>query len=174
MNKKIYFIVIFFVFFIHEDASAALSDIPPSLACNLLIDIGLTTQGWQHYYDDEYGCKSISIQLGPPNFFRNDLSFHVEGTSGTVKELVLLLNVNNISDAAEAHHVFLHIAQVLLMKLRNGPMPDNMVDAILHGKNYSFITDNIHVTIQYSYWLMKSKKINAMISKGYEVRLILN
>jgi hypothetical protein len=174
MNSKINFIAIFFLFFIHENATAGLDDISPHVACNLLTHIGLTTQGWQHYYDDEYGCKSISLAFGPPNYFRNNLSFHVEGTSGTVKEMVLLLNINNIIDAAEAHHLFLQVAQELLMKLRNEPMPDNMVDAILHGKNYSFITDNIHVKIHHSYWIMKSKKLDAMISKGYEVTLILN
>ena len=165
--------IIVFVCNVSEGASPALSSISPDIACSLLSDIGLKTQGWQHYFDDSYGCKSQVLQFGTPKFFRNSFSYDVEGTSGSVEELILILSVSNIDEAAEAHQLFLQITQTLLKKLRNEPMPENMVDAVLHGKNYTLMNDRIHVEIKYSYWLMKSKKLNSLISKGYELRFII-
>lgn len=178
MRKKINFLVIIIVIIVfalnaYDEVSAALSDIPPGVACDLLANIGLKTQGWQCYDNNSSGCKSAEMQFGSPKLFRNNLSYRVEGTSGTVKELILILNVNNIDEAAEAHHLFLQVTQRLLMKVRNEPMPDNMVKAILHGEEYSLISDGINVTIKSSYWMMKSKTLDALISKGYELRFII-
>ena len=179
MRKKINFLVIIIVIIVftlsaYDEVSAALGDIPPGVACDLLANIGLTTQGWQHYDNNSSRCKSPAMQFGSPKLFRNNLSYRVEGTSGTVKELILILNVNNLDEAAEAHRLFLQVTQRLLMMVRNEPMPDNMVKAILHGGTYfSLISDGINVTIKSSYWMMKSKTLDALISKGYELRFII-
>jgi hypothetical protein len=166
--------IILFSLIVPERISAKLSDISPDVACGLLTSIGLTTQGWQHYYNDSFGCNSRPMQFGSPKPFYNSLSYSVEGSSGTVKELILILSVNNIDEAAGAHQLILQAAQKLLIAVRNQPMPDNMVNAILHGENYSLITDSINVTIKISYWMIKSKKLDSAISKGYELRLIID
>jgi hypothetical protein len=178
MRIKINFIIIIVWIFlfspnIPEAICASLSDISPDTACGLLNSISLPTQGWKQDYDDAFGCKSRSIQFGSSQVFQNNLSYSVEGTSGTVKELVLILSVNNIAEAQEAHSLLLQVAQKLLVSVTHKPMPDNMIDAILHRKNYSFINDGFNVTIKISYWLMKSIKLNAAIARGYEMRFII-
>jgi hypothetical protein len=156
-----------------EGVSAGVSDIPPSVACGLLNSISLPTQGWKQDYDDTFGCRSQSIQFGSSQILQNNLSYSVEGNSGTVKELVLVLSVNNIAEAQEAHSLLLQVAQKLLVSVTHKPMPDNMIDAILHRKNYSFINDGINVTTKISYWIMKSIKLNTAIARGYEMRFII-
>jgi len=178
MGKRIYTVLITIMIILFalnhpEEALASLNGIHPDVACGFLADIGMTTRGWQHIYDDLFECKSQSIQFGSPRPLKNDLFYYVQGTSATVEELGLVLSVNNVDECSEANNLFLQVTQELLTNVTNEPMPENMVDAILNGKNYSFINDNINVTVKISYWIMKSKKLNSVIAKGYELRFVI-
>ena len=68
---------------------------------------------------------------------KNNLACHVEGTATTVRQLNLVVNVNNRAEAKKAHAELLNAAEVLVKKSLNKPLPTNIHDAITKGKNVS-------------------------------------
>jgi hypothetical protein len=99
-------------------------------------------RGWKSYYGDVYTCTSPYKELGSfgPTWapaLKNNLACHVEGTATTVRQLNLVVNVNNRAEAKKAHAELLNAAEVLVKKSLNKPLPTNIHDAITKGKNVS-------------------------------------
>jgi hypothetical protein len=143
-------------FFGISGADAGVAAIKPADACQLLDSISLSTFGWITYSDTESKCSSRSIQIGSGNPFKNSLEFHVEGTGQTVHQLKLIVNVLNPDESDKAHDALKTAAQHLIMKLTNKPAPENLLKAILDGKNISSKTGDFMVDVIRKEWVMNT------------------
>jgi hypothetical protein len=142
--------------FVIAGANAGVQAIKPAEACQLLDSISLSTFGWNTYSDNESKCSSRSVQIGAGNPFKNSLEFHVEGTGQTVHQLKLIVNVLNPDESDKAHDALKTAAQHLIMKLTNKPAPENLLKAILDGKNISSKTGDFMVDVIRREWVMNT------------------
>ena len=60
-------------------AEATMKNTNPNTTCSYLQEIGLSTRGWKHDYDAEYGCSSSYKEFGSGSPLRNNLAYYVEG-----------------------------------------------------------------------------------------------
>ncbi|MFC1825463.1 hypothetical protein ACFL9T_22345 [Thermodesulfobacteriota bacterium] len=146
------------------DVTAAMKDIKPSVACNYLVSIGLSTRGWKNYYDDVYGCSSPYKEFGTGYPLKNNLAYYVEGTATAVRQLKLVVNVNNRDEAKKAHAELLKAAEVLFKKSLNKPLSDSIHNTITNGKNMSSKIGGAAVEIVRENW---------PTGKGYEIKVII-
>jgi hypothetical protein len=156
--------VIIFCLFAAGDVTAAMKDIKPSVACNYLASIGLSTRGWKSYYDDVYSCSSPYKEFGSGYPLKNNLAYYVEGTATAVKQLKLVVNVNNRAEAKEAHAELLKAAEVLVKKSLNESLSDSIHNAITNGKNMSSKIGDATVEVVRDNW---------PTGKGYEIKVII-
>jgi len=146
------------------DVTAAMKDIKPSEACNYLVSSGLSTSGWKNYYDDVYGCTSPYKEFGAGYPLKNNLAYYVEGTTKAVRELKLVVNVNNPTEAKKAHSELLKAAEVLVKKSLNESLSDSIQNAIINGKNISSTIGDTTVEVLRDNW---------PTGKGYEIKVII-
>lgn len=139
---------------------AALLVSTPSQVCSFLSDAGLVTRGWKNQYDQEFGCSSPYKELGSGLPIANNLAFYVQGTSSAVREVKLVLNVNNRAAATSAHQELLKAASSLSVKATGEQLPQTVKDAILSGSKASQQVGSSTVDIMRQDW---------PTGKGYEV-----
>ena len=172
MKRSINYLIVtasLFCLFVSGDAIAGIKEIKPSTACEYLANIGLSTRGWKNYYDNVCGCSSPYKELGSSGpawapALKNNLAYYVEGTATTVRELKLVINVNYRAEAKKAHAQLLKAAEVLVMKSLNQPLPANIRDTIIKGKNVSSKISDATVEIVHDDW---------PTGKGYSIKVTI-
>jgi len=145
-----------FCLLIAADAMAGIKNIRPAKACSMLNSIGLSTSGWQTYYDNEWGCSSRAKSLGTGNPFKNIMSYYVEGVGQTVRQLRLIVSVLNPGEAENAYAEFQKSALFLIRQLTPKPVPENFYRAIANGKNQTFLADGFIFEVIQKKWKMNS------------------
>ena len=144
--------------------------IDKSKVCEFLTDLGYPTHGWRHYYGNDYGCTSPSKEIGFSGpvwapALKNNLAYIVNGTATKVIRLMLIVNINNLDEADEAHKELLRTAVLLIKKSLNKPLPNNIREAIIKGKNISSKIGNAHIDVILNDW---------PTGKGYDIKVIIN
>ena len=158
-----------FCLFASGDAIAGIKDTKPSIACDWLANIGLSTRGWKNYYDNVWGCTSPykEIRSSGPSWapaLKNNLAYYVEGTATTVRELKLVLNVNKRDEAKKAHAELFKATEVLAKKFLKKHLPANIQDSIIKGKNLSARIGDTTVEIARDNW---------PTGKGYSIKITI-
>ena len=138
------------------DALAGIKNIPLEQACAMLNSIGLSTSGWQTYYDNACGCSSRAKPLGTGNPFKNIMSYYVEGVGQTVRQLRLIVSILNPEEAESAYAEFQKTALFLIRQLTPKPVPENFYLAIATGRNETFLADGFLFEIIQKKWKMNS------------------
>ena len=167
MKKNVNHIIAGFIIFCllaTGNVTAAMKDVKPSKACNYLASIGLSTRGWKNYYDDVYGCTSPYKEFGSGYPLKNNLAYYVEGTATTVRQLKLVVNVNNRDEAKKAHVELLKATEVLVKKSLNESLPDSTYKAITNGKNISSQIGDATIEVLRENW---------PTGKGYGIKVII-
>ena len=136
----------------------------PSEACKLLEKSNLATRGWKSYYGSEYGCSSPYKELGSDFPLANNIAYYVGGTSNTVSEVKLVLNINNQSSSTAAHKELLKSANLLLQKVSGQKLTSSLSSAIKNGKPNSEKIGSTNVEIIRDDW---------PTGKGYEIKVII-
>jgi len=142
----------------------AMKDVKPSVACDYLTNIELSTRGWKNYYDDVYGCSSPYKEFGSGYPLKNNLAYYVDGTATTVTQLELVVNVNNRDEAIKAHRELLKASKVLTKKFLNKTLPNTIDKAIKNGNNMSSKIANANIEVIRNNW---------PTGKGYELKVII-
>lgn len=114
-------------------AHAELPKSNPSEVCELLGDIGMQSRGWKAVYDQEYACMSAYKDVNGSDSIPNNIAFYAEGDSSRVKQVKLVLNVNNPRGAVADHAALLKAANHLSVKLSGGALPLLVQGAIRAG-----------------------------------------
>lgn len=148
----------------------------PQIACSLLDDIpGMQTTGYKDYamrsrtprepwMPKEYSCLSPYKQIGSGWPMPNNLAFYSTGDQSIVRELKLVLNVNN-APTAEVGHGALAVASSLLTKRAlNGDLSDEVLEALLAGRQGKWKAGKNQIEILREDW---------PTGKGYEVKFII-
>jgi hypothetical protein len=156
--------IVIFAMLTAGHANAELKVTKPSEACGYLTGIGLAPRGWKNYYGDVYGCTSPYKELGSGFPLKNNLAYYVEGTATAVRQLKLVLNVNNRAEAEKAHAELLKAAELLAKKSLNKTLPANILVAITEGENVSSRIGDATVDVLRDDW---------PTGKGYEIKVII-
>ena len=159
-----------FCLLIATEAEAGIKSIPSSEACTLLNSIGLSTSGWQTYYDNECGCSSRSKSLGSGNPFKNGISYYVEGSGQTVNQVRLIVSILNLAESEIAYAEFQKAALFLIRKLTPKPVPEKFLQALVSGENQIFLADGFLFEVARKEWIMNS---DWGTQQCYEIRLVI-
>ena len=135
-------------------AAAEIKEISPSLACNLLKDIGLPTTGWRTYYDNENGCSSRLKILSEGDPFRNFISYNVEGNGQIVRQIRLIVSILNPDESELAQTHFKKIAEFLIIKITSKPVPKSILRSIESGTDLVLKTNGLLLELKRKEWVM--------------------
>jgi len=124
----------------------------------------MITQGWIHYYSNEYGCSSSYKQFGTGSPLKNNIAYYVEGDKKNVQKLKLVVNVNNKAEDKYAHNEMLQAATLLVQKSIGAKLPKSIQDAIKKGFNAEVNAGETKI---------KLLRIDWPTGKGYELQLYI-
>ncbi|MCG8071594.1 MAG: hypothetical protein N0C86_06380 [Candidatus Thiodiazotropha taylori] len=142
-----------------DKQNAVTVGIDPTIACNLLSGIGLSTNGLRKD-ESEYLCNSKYIQFGEGSPIKNNIAYYVLGKNNKVKHMRIVLNVNSINEYEDAH---LELARTAFTLYKNatGLNLDEKIMATIHaGINGNWVKGDHKIL------LVKKKWSNG---KGYEL-----
>ena len=173
--KKGLCVVCMFIFWSMSSALAGGVDrISPARACGLLDGIGLPTLGWRTYVDNECGCSSRPVSIGPGTTLRNQMSYyvdgHVDGTRHTVSQLRLIVSILNPEAAEMAHDVFWGAARILIQEVTSRPPPSSVFRAISNGTNLVLKTGDVLIEVARKEWTMNTDSGH---HKCYDIKLLI-
>ncbi|MCW8880278.1 MAG: hypothetical protein OQK04_11530 [Kangiellaceae bacterium] len=159
--KEIFFLGLLIL--VIPQSQAALVTTSKTEVCSILSEIGLKTKGWKKFYGDEYGCLSPYKDIGS-GVLPNNIAFYVEGNKSSAREVKLVININNNSDANLAHRELLKASKLLSRKAIGRELPKEVVKAILSGASFTKkVADSI----------VKVQRVNWPSGNGYEVKVIM-
>jgi hypothetical protein len=148
-----------------QNSTAQVAGWKPQDACAYLSHIsGLQTRGYKNQYEDVFGCSSPYKELGVGSPLANNIAYYVGGSAQNANELKLVLNVNSVQSAKEAHAALLQYSDVLTQKALGVPMPEGAKSAILSGKAGKWTLGKAKVELVRENWAT---------GKGYELKYIL-
>ena len=94
--------------------------------------------------DDIYRCISNYLDVSPEenNKMANNVAYYVEGGSDTVKEVKIVLNVNNTRYKTQSSNEFLKMVDTLYSQLNNKALPSEIQTAINNKKHWRIVKEN--------------------------------
>jgi hypothetical protein len=150
-------------------ANASITKLTTQSVCNLLkeLDLGATKE-WHEYQDmDSWGCNSSYKDIGPgltQYSMPNNLAFYAEGDVSSVKQVKLVVNINNKNQSQLAHKELLKAASLLFLKTTGGEMPDSLKNVVLNGGSVSEKFDSLTIGVGKDVWPRK---------KGYSIHFTI-
>lgn len=139
----------------------------PERACVLLNDIpgmqGRAYKNWDDSRPKEYGCSTPYKVLGPEPL-ANNLAYYVTGDQNSVKELLLVLNVNVRHDADTGHAALAAAGGLLTQRALGADLSDEVVAALLAGQPGKWKAGKNRLVVIRDDWEN---------GKGYEVKFII-
>ena len=144
--------------------NAALLISTPAEVCSLLNEHGLATRGWRNPDGLGFYCSSPYKQIGAGFPLANNLAYYVDGTSTTVRQVKLVLNINDRNTATAAHNELLNAATALTLKVIGAQLPKVVRSAITSGGKASQKVGSAIVEVN---------RIDWPTGKGYEVKVII-
>ncbi|WP_137279545.1 hypothetical protein [Pseudomonas rhizoryzae] len=161
MLKKI----LFFAFVFNSlQASAELKFTGPSDVCNLLANSALKGRKWVDYGDGTSGCASNYKDIGSGRPLANNLAFYATGVGQAVKQVKLVMNVNNPASASSAIKQLSQASAILSTKLLGAPLPDDVRAAISKGATKTAVLGSGSVEVLKDVW---------PTGRGYEIQVII-
>ena len=136
------------------EAAVDITELSPTVACNLLKDVGLPTTGWRSYNGNENGCSSRLKILSPGEPFRNFISYNVEGSGQIVSKIRLVVSILNPDESELAQTQFKRIAEFLIIKITSNPVPDSILRSIESGTDLVLKTNGLLLEVKRKEWVM--------------------
>lgn len=139
----------------------------PQVACSLLDELQMTTTGYKcrnEFKPEQYSCFSSYKETGGSSPMPNNLVYYATGDRNTVKELELVLNVNDPADAEESHRALGIAAGLLIGKALGKNLINEVLAALLTGQSGGWYASGNEMGVLRDEWGP---------SKGYEVRFFL-
>lgn len=155
MAKRIFLFILFIVIgdsICISESYAEIKGVKPSEACDLFIDSGLSTSGWQIYYDYVCGCSSEHGHSISKNGSGRSLSYFVEGTCKNIRRLKLSIETETSKNDEQLIAELKNAARVLIKKVTDQPAPEKILDAISEGENFSMKIGESIVTVDRADW----------------------
>ncbi|TNF98034.1 MAG: hypothetical protein EP297_09090 [Gammaproteobacteria bacterium] len=117
------------------NASASEADFTnPEFACSLLSDHRLRTSGWsKRLAGQQYECRSHYREFLTSGRLKNRIRYIAHGSVDLVNMLRLELQIRARRDVQRAHRHLLEYTSIILDKILDAEVPDDMKDAILAG-----------------------------------------
>lgn len=133
-------------------------------ACKLMSIVeGFQTKGWREYVADEWGCATPYIKIEKtPQILGNNIAYYVVGSKASVRELKLVLNVNNKEESREAHQILMLSSKVLFKLALGSTLPAEIETAITNGETKQWNLSEAKVSLVKDVW---------PTGKGYGVKL---
>ncbi len=151
--------LIIFSSFTINNAYAKLKITAPSEICACMKNFGLMTRGWKNSYENVFGCSSPYKE-----FDSNNLAFYVEGDSMAVRQVKLVLNVNNRQSEKQAQEELIKAAEALSVKITGEKLSPLLRDAIKIGKKTTAKLGSASIEVIREDW---------PTGKGYEIIVLM-
>ncbi|MDX8380928.1 MAG: hypothetical protein R8M14_02310 [Ghiorsea sp.] len=132
--------------------------------CSYLNSTNMITQGWIHYYSNEYGCSSSYKQFATDSPLKNNIAYYVKGNKKNAQKLKLVVNVNNKAEQKYAHNEMLQTATLLVHKSIGAKLPKDIQNAIKKGFKAEVNTGENKI---------KLLRIDWPTGKGYKLQLYI-
>ncbi len=145
-------------------AYADYSNTNTAAVCGYMEELGMKTSGYKSLFGNSYGCLSPYKLLGE-GLLPNNIAYYADGTANKITQLKLVLNVNNRSEAAQAHAELAKSAEVLVRKALNASLPQQARKAILEGKSGRWKIGKANLTITRDDW---------PAGKGYGLKVVID
>lgn len=156
--------LIVLAFFLVDTANAELKSTDPSVVCAYMNDVGLVTRGWKNQYENVFACLSPYKELGAGFPLANNVAYYVEGDRTSVRQVKLVLNVNDRKTANAAHEELLKAAEALSLKAAGENLPQTLKYAIKAGKNATAKVGSLSINVAHDNWLS---------NKGYGITVLI-
>lgn len=133
----------------------------PYLAKDFLKNIGLHTDHYMHYYNDEWGITSNNLHLSE-DLLANDVNYNINGNRQAATLLKLRLIVFDLSKKANAHEQFLYYVNCLWTKIFSEMITEDIEMAILESKNFKCVKMGYEIEVELESF--------DTVLKGYELK----
>lgn len=102
--------------------------------------------------DDIYRCISNYLDVSPEtnNKMANNVAYYVEGSFDTVKEVKIVLNVNNTKYKTQSTNEFLKMVDTLYSQLNNKTLPSEIQTAIKDKKGLENSEGELIYIVEYT------------------------
>ena len=143
---------------------------PAPAACAYMQSLGLKTEGyWREESHPLFGCsspyKEVGIVADPDGLgLKNNLAYYVSGDAEQMREMRLVLNVNQRHEAKQAHQELLRAAQVLTQQALNTPLPRAVGRAVVAGKPWQGAIKDASIEIT---------RFNGPTGEGYDLKFLV-
>ncbi|HEN9572557.1 hypothetical protein ACG9XX_15100 [Acinetobacter baumannii] len=132
-----------------EDISISVSE-----ACSMLNLPGMTS--WKDTMGEgTYRCISSYIDISPDpqnGENPNNLAYYVEGTESSIKELKVVLNVNDSKYKKSAETEFIKMSESIYKEVANQELPSVLKNAIKNKTNKQTTVKNLSLDIETDKW----------------------
>lgn len=132
-----------------EDISISVSE-----ACSMLNLPGMTS--WKDTMGEgTYRCISSYIDISPDpqnGENPNNLAYYVQGTESSIKELKVVLNVNDSKYKKSAETEFIKMSESIYKEVANQELPSVLKNAIKNKTNKNITVKNLSLDIETDKW----------------------
>jgi hypothetical protein len=110
----------------------------PYEAAAFLSPIGMETNGYVRFFEDEWGASSNYLELnGFP--LKNNIGYYLDGTKNVAKKLKIKLNINQPECEESDLESYCEVAEFLYLKAFKALMPEQLKTHILEKRDLTFI-----------------------------------
>lgn len=124
----------------------------PYLAKDFLKDLGISTNFYQNYYENEWTASSNYIKVTESDFNPNTIAFYVYGDEKIAKKLELILDINSNQNNVRAIELFCMYIQYLFLKALGEKLPVNVIRSLRKKKTLQIIHSQYHISITKDIW----------------------
>lgn len=147
-----------------DNLNKVMIGIDSSIACNLLTDIGLSTNGVRSD-GSEYLCNSKYIQFGEADPIQNNIAYYVLGENKKAEQVKIVLNVNSVSEFENAHLELAKTAFTLYKNIAGLNLDEKIMATIHAGINGKWVKGDHMILLNRQKWPS---------GKGYELAFIID
>lgn len=135
----------------------------PYEAKNYLAEKGIRSGHYNPLYDSYWHSSSNCFKFKDESpVLSNHLTYHINGTEGEAKSLILTLDINELDGSDSAKSVYLEFCRVLMNKALNENLSKDIENCIVKGWNRSIEKSGRMVSI-------KNKIFSGRLKDSYEV-----
>ncbi|MFD2582479.1 hypothetical protein ACFSR6_08270 [Pedobacter vanadiisoli] len=113
---------------------------------NILKEVGIHTEYYMHYFEDEWGVTSNNLHL-TEDFLANDIIYNISGNRKAVTQLKLRLMVFDLSKKANSHEQFLFYIALLWKKIFDTDLPRSILQAVMVGKKFRHLEKGCKIEV---------------------------
>ncbi|USD43815.1 hypothetical protein J4N42_16770 [Vibrio sp. SCSIO 43135] len=137
----------------------------PAYVCSALNSSGYESKGWTHYSGNNFGCSTSYADIGNGTPLANNIALYAKGSKTQVKEVKLMLNINQRAQEKQAQEVLAEDSEKVLEILAGQELSLAIAEAIYSKSAYSETINGIEVKVYTEEW---------STGKGYETLVVFS